>query len=206
VRAGERSAYALCRPPGHHAAAAMYGGFCYLNNAAIAAQWLRQQCGERVAVLDIDYHHGNGTQMIFYADPSVLFCSLHADPNEDYPFYWGGPDERGAGAGLGYNRNWPLPLGTDDAGYLAAVDDALAVIADYAPEYLVVSVGFDTAVGDPVGGFTLTPGGLAAVGEAIAALGLPAVLVQEGGYRLDMLAANSLAFLHPFADHASIQG
>ncbi len=204
VRAGAQSAYALCRPPGHHAAAALYGGFCYLNNAAIAARWLGAQSGGRVAVLDIDYHHGNGTQMIFYDDPGVLFCSLHADPNEDYPFYWGGPDERGEGAGLGYNRNWALPLGTDDAGYLATLEEALAVIADYAPEYLVVSVGFDTAVGDPVGGFTLTPGGLGAVGEAIAALGLPTVLVQEGGYRLDTLAENAVAFLRRFADHDSI--
>ncbi len=204
VRNGERAAYALCRPPGHHAAAALYGGFCYLNNAAIAARWLGQQSGQCVAVLDIDYHHGNGTQMIFYDDPSVLFCSLHADPNEDYPFYWGGMDEQGAGAGLGYNRNWPLPLGTDDTCYLAALDEALAVIADYAPAYVVVSVGFDTAVGDPVGGFTLTPGGLSAVGDAIAALGLPTVLVQEGGYRLDMLAENAVAFLRRFADGASI--
>lgn len=206
VRGGDRAAYALCRPPGHHAGAALFGGFCYLNNAAIAARWLGRQSGGRVALLDIDYHHGNGTQLIFYDDPSVLFCSLHADPNADYPFYWGAADERGEGAGLGYNRNWPLPLGTDDAGYLRTLTEAAAVITAYAPAYLVVSVGFDTAVGDPVGGFTLTPGGLAAVGDALAKLALPTVLVQEGGYRLDRLAENALAFLRPFADHASISG
>jgi acetoin utilization deacetylase AcuC-like enzyme len=204
VMKGEAVAYALCRPPGHHAAADLYGGFCYLNNAAIAARWLGQQRGARVAILDVDYHHGNGTQMIFYDDPTVLFCSLHADPDEDYPFYWGGADEHGTDAGVGYNHNWPLPLGTDDAGYLSALHAALAVIEQYDPNYLVVSLGFDTAVGDPVGGFALTPAGLSAVGGAIAALGLPTVLVQEGGYRLDTLAENALAFLRRFADHASI--
>jgi len=201
---GARSAYALCRPPGHHAAAAMYGGFCYLNNAAIAARWLGQQSGAKVAILDIDYHHGNGTQMIFYDDPNVLFCSLHADPNEDYPFYWGGPGEHGLGAGLGYNHNWALPLGTNAAAYLSALDEALAVIETYAPGYLVVSVGFDTALGDPVGGFTLTPDGLGAVGAEIAALGLPTVLVQEGGYRLDMLAENATALLRRFTERDNI--
>ncbi|MCC7359473.1 MAG: histone deacetylase family protein [Anaerolineales bacterium] len=203
VRAGEPVAYALCRPPGHHAAQAMFGGYCYLNNAAIAARWLQAQ-GSRVAVLDVDYHHGNGTQAIFYADPHVLTCSLHADPDEDYPFYWGAAGELGEGAGLGFNCNFPLPLGTDDARYLAVLTEALAIIRAYGPACLVVSVGFDTAVGDPVGGFTLTPGGLAAVGEAIAGLGLPTVLVQEGGYRLDTLAENSTAFLRACADRASI--
>jgi acetoin utilization deacetylase AcuC-like enzyme len=199
VRAGAPAAYALCRPPGHHAAAELYGGFCYLNNAAIAARWLEQTTGQRVAILDIDYHHGNGTQMVFYADPRVLFCSLHAHPDEDYPYFWGMPDERGEGLGLGYNHNWTLPQGAGDEAYLAALSEALSVVESFAPAWLVVSVGLDIAAGDPVGGFQVSPAGLAAIGARIAGLRLPAVLVQEGGYLLDRLGDNALAFLRAFA-------
>jgi acetoin utilization deacetylase AcuC-like enzyme len=195
VRGGQAAAYALCRPPGHHAAADLYGGFCYLNNSAIAARWL----GPGVAVLDIDYHHGNGTQSIFFEDPTVLFCSLHAHPDDDYPYYWGGADELGTGPGLGFNRNWPLPQATADDAYLAVLDEALGVIASFKPRYVVVSVGFDTAAGDPVGGFNLSPAGLAAVGQRIRSLNTPTVLVQEGGYLLERLAENALAFLQAFA-------
>lgn len=196
VRAGERVAYALCRPPGHHATADLYGGFCYLNNAAIAARYLQPDA--RVAILDIDYHHGNGTQAIFYTDPTVLFCSLHAHPDDDYPYYWGEADELGEGAGEGYNRNWPLPQGVDDGGYLAALDTALAAVREFAPRYLVVSAGFDIAVGDPVGGFCVTTAGLREIGQRIAKLDLPTVIVQEGGYLLDMLGKNAVAFLQAF--------
>ena len=195
VLAGNRAAYALCRPPGHHAAADLYGGFCYLNNAAIAARYLSQ----RLAILDVDYHHGNGTQLIFYDDPSVLYCSLHAHPDDDYPYYWGGADELGAGAGLGFNRNWPLPQATTDAEYLAALDPALAVIQEYAPRFLIVSAGFDTVAGDPVGGFRLSTPGLHAIGARIAGLDLPTVIVQEGGYLLDRLGENAVSFLSAFA-------
>lgn len=197
VRAGERVAYALCRPPGHHAAPDLYGGFCYLNNAAIAARYL-QAGGPRVAVLDIDYHHGNGTQTVFYSDPSVLFCSLHAHPDDDYPFYWGGADECGEGLGEGYNCNYPLPQGTDDASYLVALDFALTAIRDFAPRYLVVSAGFDIVVNDPVGGFRVTTEGLHEIGRRVAGLNLPTVIVQEGGYLLDMLGENAVAFLRAF--------
>ena len=196
VRNGMPAAYALCRPPGHHANTDLYGGFCYLNNAAIAARWL----GPQVAVLDIDYHHGNGTQSIFYEDSSVLFCSLHAHPDDDYPYYWGAADELGAGPGEGFNRNWPLPQGMEDGAYLAVLDKALAAIREFDPQYLVVSVGFDTAVDDPVGGFRLTTAGLSAVGQRIKALKRPTVLVQEGGYLLERLGENALAFLRPFAE------
>jgi acetoin utilization deacetylase AcuC-like enzyme len=196
VRAGERVAYALCRPPGHHAASDLYGGLCYLNNAAIAARWL--QADGRVAILDIDYHHGNGTQMIFYTDPAVLFCSLHADPDDDYPYYWGGAEERGEGPGEGYTYNWPLPQYTDDAGYLAVLDRALAVINEFAPRYLVVSAGLDIAAGDPVGGFCISVCGLREIGQRIAALNLPTVIVQEGGYLLDTLGRSAAAFLQAF--------
>jgi acetoin utilization deacetylase AcuC-like enzyme len=195
VKASEPACYALCRPPGHHAAADLYGGFCYLNNAAIAARWL----GEPTAILDIDYHHGNGTQMIFYDDPAVLFCSLHAHPDDDYPYFWGDPAERGHDAGLGFNRNWTLPQGCSDEQYLASLDEALLAIATFAPRYLVVSAGWDTAAGDPVGGFNLTYAGLAAVGQRIRDLGKPTVIVQEGGYLLERLGENALSFLRAFA-------
>lgn len=203
VRSGERAAYALCRPPGHHAAADLYGGFCYLNNAATAVRHLQAgaPAGTRVAVLDVDYHHGNGTQSIFYADPSVLYCSLHADPDWEYPYYWGAADERGAGPGEGFNRNWPLPPATDDARYLAALDEAVAAIRAFAPRYLVVSAGFDLVAGDPVAiaGFAVSTAGVGAIGQKIAQLDLPTVIVQEGGYLLERLGANALAFLRPFA-------
>ncbi len=199
VHAGTaRAAYALCRPPGHHAASDLYGGYCYLNNAAIAARHL-QSAGERVAILDVDYHHGNGTQAIFYSDPGVLYASLHADPDEEYPFYWGGRDERGEGPGLGSNWNWPLPQGIDDSAYLEALDQALVEVARFTARWLVVSAGMDTVAGDPEGGFRLTRAGLAAIGQRIAALGLPAVIVQEGGYQLERLGDDAVAFLRAFA-------
>jgi acetoin utilization deacetylase AcuC-like enzyme len=199
VRAHGGAAYALCRPPGHHAAADLYGGFCYLNNAALATRRLSGAERERVAILDIDYHHGNGTQEIFYADPSVLFCSLHAHPDDDYPYYWGEAGERGEGAGEGCNRNWPLPQQTDDARYLETLEEALAVIRDFAPKYLVVSAGFDIAAGDPLGGFGVTVAGMREIGTRIAGLRLPTVIVQEGGYLLGKLGENAVGFLRTFA-------
>ncbi len=198
VQSGEGPIYALCRPPGHHAAADLYGGYCYLNNAAILARYLGRD-GASVAVLDVDYHHGNGTQSIFYADRGVLFCSLHAHPDDEYPYYWGTADERGIGPGQGTNWNWPLPQDTDDASYLRALDEALTTIRTFRPRYLVVSAGFDTVMGDPVGCFNMTTEGLRQTGAQIAALGLPTVIVQEGGYALEKLGQNAVAFLRPFA-------
>jgi len=199
---GERTAYALCRPPGHHALADQTGGFCYLNNAAIAARWLQrdQTTHPRIALLDIDYHHGNGTQEIFYTDPSVFYVSLHAHPDVEYPFYWGGAEERGEGAGEGFNLNLPLPAGTGDDDYLAAVDKALEAIRAYAPDYLVLSLGFDAAEGDPsaLAGFRVSTPGFAEIGRRLAALRLPTLLVQEGGYRLETLGQNAVAFIQPF--------
>jgi acetoin utilization deacetylase AcuC-like enzyme len=192
--------YALCRPPGHHAGAEMYGGFCYLNNVAIAARYLQgrdpQNC--RLAILDIDYHHGNGTQTLFYADPTVLFCSLHGDPDRAYPYYYGAVDECGVDAGQGYNRNWPLPRHTDGPAYLAALEESLSAIRDYTPRYLLVSAGFDTSDGDPYGDFRLTLDDLHAVGRCIAALQLPTLIVQEGGYLLATLGKQSTMFLSAF--------
>ena len=202
VRAGAPAVYALCRPPGHHATADQTGGFCYLNNAAVAARHLQRTAGARIAVLDIDYHHGNGTQEIFYDDPTVFYASLHAHPDEDYPFFWGAEDERGAGPGLGTNLNLPLPRGTDDAGYLAGLDQALAAVRAFAPEYLVLSLGMDIAAGDPASltsGFAVSPAGFRAIGERVAAAGFPTVIIQEGGYRLATLAENGRAVLSAFA-------
>jgi acetoin utilization deacetylase AcuC-like enzyme len=191
---GEKSAYALCRPPGHHAATDLFGGFCYLNNAAVAANWLAQQ-GQRVAILDIDYHHGNGTQAIFYGRSDVLFCSIHADPLVEYPYYWGYADEFGAGAGENYNFNFPLPLGTSEPAYLQAIDEALNKIRAYVPDILLVSLGVDTAEGDPVGGFRLGGDTFSRLGAKIHDLHLPAVVVQEGGYSLPSLSKHVVSFL-----------
>ncbi len=191
VRGGEKSAYALCRPPGHHAAQDLFGGFCYLNNAAIAARHLES----RAAILDIDFHHGNGTQEIFYADPTVLYCSLHAHPDLDYPYYWGEACETGEGPGEGTNRNFPMPLGVNDEDYLRVLDKALECIIQFQPRILVVSLGLDIAQGDPVGGFQITPRGFTVIGRRIADLNLPLIIVQEGGYLLDTMAHNLLCFL-----------
>ncbi len=202
VRDGARVAYALCRPPGHHAMPDQYGGFCYLNNVAIAARDL--QADGPVAILDLDYHHGNGTQAIFYADPAALFCSLHADPDLAYPFFWGRADERGAGAGWGLNHNWPLPLHIGEAEYLAVLDEALRVIVDFAPRYLLISLGLDAAEGDLIGKFHITPPGFHIIGRRIAALDLPTVIVQEGGYRIETLGANAVAFLRAFEETPAV--
>ncbi|HOU42019.1 MAG TPA: histone deacetylase family protein, partial [Promineifilum sp.] len=186
--------YALTRPPGHHAYSDLYGGYCYLNNAAIAAHWLAQR-GLRPAILDIDYHHGNGTQAIFYERDDVFFCSLHADPADEYPYYSGYPDEMGAGQGEGATLNIPLPQATGEAGYLRALDWALAAVDAVSPDMLVVSLGFDTLSGDPHGGMGLTPAAFRPIGQSLAALGRPTLLVQEGGYQLGMLGPALLALL-----------
>lgn len=190
----EQLVYALCRPPGHHAAADLFGGFCYLNNAAIAANWLVQQ-GQRVAILDIDYHHGNGTQEIFYGRSDVLFLSIHADPRYEYPFYWGFADEYGYGPGLGFNHNYPLPPGTKAKSYLTALAQALIHVRAFVPDTLIISLGVDTGEGDPTGTFLLTTPDFAEIGRQIGQLNLPTVVVQEGGYRLDTLAQHAIAFL-----------
>ena len=187
-------AYALCRPPGHHAFADLACGFCFLNNAGIAAEWLRGQ-GLRPAILDVDVHHGNGTQGMFYARNDVLTVSLHADPDRFYPFFWGAAQERGEGAGLGYNLNLPLPRGTKDADYLAALAVALARIRAFGADVVVVALGLDAHEDDPFQGFKVTTPGFTRMAEAIAGLGLPVLVVQEGGYLQPALGANLTAFL-----------
>lgn len=195
VLAGERLAYGLCRPPGHHAARALFGGYCYFNNAAIAAEWLARRTGEPVAILDLDFHHGNGTQQIFYERGDALYVSLHADPRRTYPYYAGHADETGSGAGRGANVNLPLPLGTADDAYVAALRIALARIAEHGGSTVIVSLGMDTYHLDPIGGFALTTGTYHAVGEAVASLGRRMIVLQEGGYHVADLGANVVAWL-----------
>ncbi|HTQ14022.1 MAG TPA: histone deacetylase family protein [Rhizomicrobium sp.] len=197
VHGGDRAAFALARPPGHHAAADMFGGYCYLNNAAIAAQWLADR-GLRPAILDVDYHHGNGTQAIFYGRGDVLFASIHADPAFAYPHYLGFADERGEGAGEGCNLNLPLPRKTDWSGYAPALDAALARIRDFGPDVLVVSLGLDTFEADPICRFKLKTDDYPRLGEALAAAGKPTLFVFEGGYNLEALAGNTCNVLTGF--------
>lgn len=196
--AGAPAVYALCRPPGHHAAPDQMGGYCYFNNAAIAAHHLTARAGARVAVLDIDVHAGNGTQAIFYRRADVLFISLHGDPAWEYPHFAGYADEIGAGDGEGFNLNIPLARGTDDAAYLVALDHALARIRAYEPGYVVLSAGFDTFGGDPLGKFALTTPVYAAIGARVAALGVPVIIVQEGGYATAALGENAVSLLRGF--------
>ncbi|MFD1983163.1 histone deacetylase family protein [Mesorhizobium newzealandense] len=197
VMAGAPAAYALCRPPGHHAFADVAGGFCFINNSAVAAQVLRRTAA-RVAILDVDLHHGNGTQGVFYARPDVLTVSLHADPVRFYPFFWGHADERGEGPGLGYNFNLPLPRKSADAAFLEALAVAFQRIRAFSPDALVVALGLDAFEGDPFGGLSVTTPGFSRIGEAIGKLGLPTVIVQEGGYLCGELSDNLTAFLTGF--------
>lgn len=194
VAGGAGAAYALCRPPGHHAFADLAGGFCFLNNSAIAAEELRRR-GLRPAILDVDVHHGNGTQGIFYARSDVLTVSIHADPARFYPFYWGHAHERGTGAGLGYNLNLALPRGTDDAGYLEALAQGLGAIDSFGADVIVVALGLDAHENDPFQGFRVTTPGFARIAAAIAATGRRLLVVQEGGYLSDDLGPNLTAFL-----------
>jgi acetoin utilization deacetylase AcuC-like enzyme len=197
VLAGEHAAYGLCRPPGHHAHADRAGGFCYLNNAAIAAELLRTQF-ERVAILDVDTHHGDGTQAIFYRRADVQFVSIHTDPTGYYPFFSGYADEYGTGEGEGCNLNIPLAPASGDAEYLDALDDALEAIRAHRSEALVVSAGLDAHERDPLSVLKVTNDGYRRIGAAIASLKLPTVIVQEGGYGVDLLGANLVAFLGGF--------
>ena len=199
---GARSAFVLSRPPGHHAGADFFGGYCFLNNAALAAQHLRDQGFERVAVLDIDYHHGNGTQSIFYDRSDVLFTSLHGDPHTEYPFFLGYADERGAGAGVGFNHNLPLPRGTGFAVWREALKTALQGIAAFGAQALVVSLGLDTFEGDPISGFTLRSEDYLRVGEDLAGAGLPTVVVFEGGYAVAEVGVNAVNVLAGLAHKA----
>jgi acetoin utilization deacetylase AcuC-like enzyme len=192
---GESVAYALCRPPGHHAARSLFGGFCYFNNAAITAEYLVGRTGAKIAILDLDYHHGNGTQQVFYAREDVLYVSLHADPRRAYPYFSGHADETGTGTGLGATRNFPLPAATSNADYLDVLDQALEVVSRFAPTVTIVSFGLDTYVHDPLGDFALTTPVYAECGRRLSAVAPKMVVLQEGGYYLPDLGENVREFL-----------
>ena len=192
VIGGERSAFALCRPPGHHAGADYLGGYSYLSNAAVAAEHAIT-AGRRVAILDVDYHHGNGTQDIFYDRTDVAFASIHADPATDYPFFWGHADESD-----GATLNLPLPRGTDWTGYAPALAQALDWIEGHEPDLLIVSYGADTYEGDPISHFKLKTSDYAPMARRIASLSLPTIVVMEGGYAVDALGQNVAEFLGGF--------
>ena len=196
VLAGAPLAYGLCRPPGHHAGRNLIGGYCFFNNAAIGAQSLVDRGAQRVAILDVDFHHGNGTQQIFWERGDVLYVSIHGDPAASYPYYSGYATERGAGAGEGATINLPLPAGTDGDAYLAALDEGLDAIRAFAPDApLIVSLGFDTYHADPICTFALQTDDYERIGAAIATLDMPIVALQEGGYAVEALGANAVAFL-----------
>ncbi|HEX2141430.1 MAG TPA: histone deacetylase family protein [Candidatus Limnocylindria bacterium] len=195
-------AYGLCRPPGHHAARGMLGGYCYFNNAAIVAEWLRREAGaRRVAIVDVDYHHGNGTQQIFWERPDVLYASLHGDPARAYPYFSGSSAERGGGPGEGSTLNFPLPAGTTLDAYATALAAALDRAADFDPDGpLVVSIGFDTFERDPISDLALRTADYAEVGRMIGSTASggsagSVIAVQEGGYAVDAIGANAVAFL-----------
>jgi len=194
----EGAAYALCRPPGHHAFADCAGGFCYINNTAVAAEQLCARTGQRIAILDVDVHHGNGTQGIFYERPDVLTVSIHADPSNYFPFYAGYAEEIGRGAGLGFNLNLPLAHGSGDGPFLEALSTALARIGAFSPAALVIALGLDASEHDPLGVLKVTQEGFSQAARAIARLALPTVIVQEGGYLCPALPLNLIAFLSPF--------
>jgi acetoin utilization deacetylase AcuC-like enzyme len=198
ISEGARAAFALCRPPGHHATFDMFGGYCFLNNAAIAAQaWLDEGAG-RVAILDVDFHHGNGTQDIFYGRDDVLFLSLHGDPEDAFPYYLGYADETGSGKGEGYNVNYPLPEKTGFERWAECLEDACKRISAYAPDALIVSLGVDTYKEDPISFFKLDSDDYLTYGERIGKLGLPTLFCFEGGYAVQQVGINAVNVLEGF--------
>jgi acetoin utilization deacetylase AcuC-like enzyme len=190
VLGGELVAYGLCRPPGHHAPRAAYGGYCYFNNAAVSAHAIAAATGSRVTVLDVDYHHGNGTQQIFYDRDDVQYVSIHGDPNHAYPYLIGYEDETGTGRGLGHTRNLPLASGASNDQYGASLTQALEAVDRFNPAIIVVSLGVDTFERDPIGDFKLTTDAYEQHGTMVAALGRPLVILQEGGYCVPALGEN----------------
>lgn len=195
IKGSDRMAFAACRPPGHHATETYCGGYCYLNNNSLAAQSLLDGGASRVAILDVDYHHGNGTQSIFYARNDVLTVSLHADPKVEYPYFLGYADEPGEGQGHGFNVNYPLPFGTAWDTYGPALRSAIEQVRRFSPDALVVALGLDTFAGDPTTYFEITTDDFARMGEAIAAPGLKTLVVLEGGYSVDWIGRNTVSFL-----------
>ena len=198
VLAGQRAVFCCTRPPGHHAGADFMGGYCFVNNAAVAAQALLNGGAHKVALLDVDYHHGNGTQSIFYDRADVLFTSIHGDPVTEDPFYLGHADEQGTGAGTGYNLNLPLAAGKSVTVWFEALEKACSRIAGHAADALVVSLGLDTFAGDPISKFQLQSGDFSMLGERLGRMGLPTIFVLEGGYAAAELGLNAVNVLEGF--------
>ncbi|HEY7005717.1 MAG TPA: histone deacetylase family protein [Sphingomicrobium sp.] len=193
VLEGARSAFAFTRPPGHHAGRDYFGGYSYLNHAAICAEEALQAGCKRVGILDVDYHHGNGTQDIFAGRDDVFFASIHADPSTDYPFFWGHADESG-----GNVLNLPLPRGTDWSGYAPALTQALDWLEKSDPDLLIVSYGADTHEADPISHFKLKTSDYAPMARRIASMNVQSLIVMEGGYAVEALGANVAEFLSGF--------
>lgn len=198
IAAGEQSAFALCRPPGHHAAADLFGGYCFFNNAAIAAQAFLDQGASRVAILDVDFHHGNGTQSIFYDRDDVLFLSLHGDPIDAFPHFLGYKDENGIGEGDGFTANYPMKPGTEYVDWQEALKQACARISAYAPDALIISLGVDTFENDPISFFKLKSDDFKRYGAELAKLRLPTLFVMEGGYAVEEIGINAVNVLTGF--------
>jgi acetoin utilization deacetylase AcuC-like enzyme len=196
ILSGHDVAYGLCRPPGHHAGDAYMGGYCYFNNAALAAD--RMSGNGKVAVLDIDFHHGNGTQQLFYDRSDVLYVSVHADPKLSYPYTSGLESETGCGKGLGFTRNFTVPKNCGAEIYLLALNQALHAVLDFSPDYLVISLGFDGHKDDPIAGFGLDIKDYQEIAERIAQLRLPTLLIQEGGYNVAVLGDLAQTFTDAF--------
>jgi acetoin utilization deacetylase AcuC-like enzyme len=190
--------FSLCRPPGHHAAYDMYGGYCFLNNAAIAAQSLLDSGMDRIAIVDVDFHHGNGTQDIFYTRKDVLFLSLHGDPMDAFPHFLGHADELGSGKGLGYNHNYPMPPGTSFHTWRSNLRDALAKVTAFKPNAIIISLGVDTFETDPISFFKLKSPDFITIGSDIAELDLPTLFVMEGGYDIAEIGLNTVNVLMGF--------
>ena len=195
---GTAGIFALCRPPGHHAGRDFYGGYCFLNNAAIAAQYLLDNGADRTVALDIDFHHGNGTQSLFYDRSDVLFLSIHGHPAREFPFYSGYAEEQGSGAGEGYNFNYPLSPGTGFSQWFSTFEDACGKVETYLPDYIVVSLGVDTYKNDPISSFKLDTEDYLTCGSRLAGLGIPTLFIMEGGYDLDTIGANVCGVLSGF--------
>ncbi len=194
----EKSVFALCRPPGHHASKDQYGGYCFFNNVAIAAEKLKEKGAKRIFILDIDFHHGNGTQAIFYDRSDVFFVSLHGDPKDAFPHFLGHADEKGSGEGVGYNCNYPMPPGTPYDVWTKSLDDSISKIQNFSPDALIVSLGVDTYENDPISFFKLKSDDFFDVGRKIASINLPTLFVMEGGYAIKEIGLNTVNTLKGF--------
>jgi acetoin utilization deacetylase AcuC-like enzyme len=198
ILSGEQTAFALCRPPGHHATASIGAGYCFLNNVAIAAQYALDKGAKRVVILDVDYHHGNGTQDIFYSRDDVFFLSIHGDPSIEYPFFLGYEDEVGDGKGIGFNKNYPLPFGSKWNKYSEALSNALDKIKKYNPDQIIISLGVDTYMEDPISQFKLESNDFKKMGALIREVNIPTLFVLEGGYAVKEIGINVANTLEGF--------